>query len=41
VGDWVLQGLAAEREESVDQVVEALSRDLARLRRQLTERQAS
>jgi hypothetical protein len=41
VRGWVLQGLAAEREESVEQVVEALSRDVARLRRQLTERQAS
>ncbi len=41
VRDWVLQGLAAEREGSVEQTVEALSRDVARLRRQLTERQAS
>jgi len=40
VRGWVLQGLAAEREGSVEQVVEALSRDVARLRRQLTERQA-
>jgi len=38
---WVLQGLAAEREGSVEPTVEALSRDVARLRRQLTERQAS
>jgi hypothetical protein len=41
VRGWVLQGLAAERENSVEQTVEALSRDVARLRRQLTERQAS
>jgi hypothetical protein len=41
VRGWVLQGLAAEREESVEQTVEALSRDVARLRRQLTERQVS
>lgn len=41
VRGWVLQGLAAEREESVEQTVEALSRDVARLRRQLTVRQAS
>ena len=41
VRGWVLQGLAAEREGSVEQTVEALSRDVARLRRQLTERQAS
>jgi len=41
VRGWVLQGLAAEREESVEQTVEALSRDVARLRRRLTERQAS
>jgi hypothetical protein len=41
VRGWVLQGLAAEREGSVEQVVEALSRDVARLRRQLTGRQAS
>jgi hypothetical protein len=38
VRGWVLQGLAAEREGSVEQTVEALSRDVARLRRQLTER---
>ena len=41
VRGWVLHGLAAERESSVEQTVEALSRDVARLRRQLTERQAS
>lgn len=41
VRGWVLQGLAAEQENSVEQTVEALSRDVARLRRQLTERQAS
>lgn len=41
VRGWVLQGLAAEREESVEQTVEALSRDVARLRRPLTERRAS
>jgi hypothetical protein len=41
VRGWVLQGLAAERAGSVEQTVEALSRDVARLRRQLTERQAS
>src|SRR5215470_15388385 len=41
VRGWVLRGLAAEREESVEQTMEALSRDVARLRRQLTERQAS
>jgi hypothetical protein len=41
VRSWVLQGLAAEREGSVEQTVEALSRDVAQLRRQLTERQAS
>src|SRR5262249_18923996 len=37
VRGWVLQGLAAEREGSVEQTGEALSRDVARLRRQLTE----
>jgi hypothetical protein len=41
VRGWVLQGLAAEHEGSVEQTVEALSRGVARLRRQLTERQAS
>jgi hypothetical protein len=41
VRGWVLQGLAAEHENSVEETVEALSRDVARLRRQLTERQAS
>ena len=41
VRGWVLQGLAVGREGSVEQTVEALSRDVARLRRQLTERQAS
>jgi hypothetical protein len=41
VRGWVLQGLAAEREGSVEQTVEALTQDVARLRRQLTERQAS
>lgn len=41
VRGWVLQGLAAEREGSVEQTVEALSRDVARLRHQLTRRQAS
>ena len=40
VRGWVLQGLAAEREGSVEQTMEALSRDVARLRRQLTERPA-
>ena len=41
VRGWVLQGLTAEREGSVEQTMEALSRDVARLRRQLTGRQAS
>jgi len=41
VRGWVLQGLATEREGSVEQTVEALSRDVAQLRRQLTRRQAS
>ena len=41
VRGWVLQGLAAEREGSVEQTVEALSRDVDRLRRQLVEREAS
>ena len=41
VRGWVLQGLSAEREGSVEQTVEALSRDVAQLRRQLTRRQAS
>jgi predicted DNA-binding protein len=41
VRGWVLQGLAAEREDSVEQTVEALSRDIERLRRQLAERLAS
>jgi hypothetical protein len=41
VRGWVLQGLAAEREGSVELTMEALSRDVARLRRQLTERRAS
>src|SRR5215471_6160691 len=41
VRGWVLQGLAAEREGSVEQTVEALSRDVDRLRRQLGEREAS
>lgn len=41
VRGWVLQGLAAEREDSVEQTVEALSRDVERLRRQLAERLAS
>jgi hypothetical protein len=40
VRGWVLQGLAAELEGTMEQTVEALSRDVARLRRQLTERQA-
>lgn len=41
VRGWVLQGLAAEHEDSVDQTLGALSRDVTRLRRQLIERQAS
>lgn len=41
VRGWVLQGLAAERDGSVEQTMEALSRDLERLRRQLTARRAS
>ena len=41
VRGWVLQGLAAEHEDSVEQTMEALSRDIERLRRQLTERRAS
>jgi hypothetical protein len=41
VRGWVLQGLSTEREGSVEQTVEALSRDVAQLRRQLTRRQAS
>src|SRR5262249_48984046 len=41
VRGWVLQGLVAEREGAVEQTVEALSRDVARLGRQRTERPAS
>jgi hypothetical protein len=41
VRGWVLQGLAAEHQDSVEQTMEALSRDIERLRRQLTERRAS
>lgn len=41
VRGWVLQGLAAEQENSVAQTVEALSRDIERLRRQLTGTQVS
>jgi hypothetical protein len=41
VRGWVLQGLAAEHQDSVEQTMEALSRDLERLRRQLGERRAS
>jgi hypothetical protein len=41
VRGWVLHGLAAEHEDSVEQTVEDLSRDVARLRRQLIERRAS
>lgn len=41
VRGWVLQGLAAEQDTSVEQTVEALSRDVERLRRQLAEPQAS
>lgn len=41
VRGWVLQGLAAEHEDSVELAVEALSRDVERLRRQLIERRAS
>ena len=41
VRGWVLQGLAAEHEDSVEQTMEVLSRDIERLRRQLTERRAS
>lgn len=40
-GGWVMQGLAAEQEDSVEQTVETLSRDVARLRRQLAQGQAS
>jgi hypothetical protein len=36
-----LIGLAAEHRDSVEQTMEALSRDLERLRRQLIERRAS
>jgi hypothetical protein len=41
VRGWVLQGLAAERESSVEETVEVLAQSVARLRRQITERQAS
>ena len=41
VRSWVLQGLAAEREDSVEQTVEALAMNIARLRQQLAESQAS
>jgi hypothetical protein len=41
VRGWVLQGLAAEHEDSVEQTMEALYRDIERLRRQLNERRAS
>lgn len=41
VRGWVLQGLVAERDDSVEQTVEALSMNVARLRRQLAEPQAS
>jgi hypothetical protein len=41
VRGWVLHGLAAERENSVEQTVEALSMNVARLRQQLAESQAS
>ena len=41
VRGWVLQGLAAERENSVEQTVEALAHGLAILRRQIAERRAS
>jgi predicted DNA-binding protein len=41
VRGWVLQGLAAEQENSVERTVEAISRDVERLRRQLAEPQVS
>lgn len=42
VRDWVLEGLAAERDNStVDCLVDALSRDVDRLRRRLGRRKAS
>jgi hypothetical protein len=41
VRGWVLQGLLAEREGSVEQTVEALSMNVARLRQQLAEPRAS
>lgn len=41
VRGWVLQGLAAERENSVEQTVEALAHSVAVLRRQIAERPAS
>jgi hypothetical protein len=42
VRDWVLEGLAAEHESSkVETLVEALSRDLERLRRRLARHEAS
>jgi hypothetical protein len=42
VRDWVLQGLEAEQHaESVDTLVEVITRDVARLRRQLGRPRAS
>lgn len=41
VRGWVLQGLAAEQENSVEGTVEAISRDVERLRRQLAEPRVS
>lgn len=42
VREWVLRGLAAEREAgTVDGLIETLSRDLERLRRRLRRRAAS
>lgn len=37
VRDWVRQGLAAERGDSVSSTVESLERDVDRLKRQLTD----
>ncbi len=41
VRGWVLQALAAEQESTLEAAMEALYRDVDRLRRHLTEREAS
>ncbi len=41
VRGWVLQALAAERESTLEAAMEALVRDVDRLRRHLTQREAS